>query len=90
MPSTPIRLTRKQLTDMGACKDGLEWFNTRAGGTDQLVYPRGFDNAEIRRLAMDHPHFLKWMAKRGIIPGMDLNDARRVVLGVLQNDPDEP
>lgn len=80
-------LTRKQLTDLGACGTGLEWFNTRAGGDDSLTYPNGFDAAEVQRLGTDQPRFLKWLAKNGLIPGLTLKQARAAVHSIHGTDP---
>jgi hypothetical protein len=75
------------LTDLGACKVGLEWFDSRANGADHIVYSNGFDAAEIQRLGTAHPWFLKWMAKNGLIPGMDLKQARAAVHAIQGTDP---
>lgn len=77
-----LTLTRRQLLDLGACGKGLEWFDARSGGTDQIVYPNGFDSVEIDRLARAQPRFLTWMAKKGLIPGLDLEGARQAVTAV--------
>lgn len=77
-----LTLTRKQLTDRGACGVGLEWFDSRSGGTDKIVYPNGFDEAEIQRLATAQPNFLKWLAKKDLIPGLNLTQARQIVRGI--------
>lgn len=75
-----LTLTRQQLVDLGACGKGLDWFDDRSGSSGTIVYPNGFDSSEIERLALAQPKFLKWMAKKGLIPGLGLEQARQAVL----------
>jgi hypothetical protein len=82
-----LTLTRKQLTDRGACGTGLDWFDSRADENGSLSYPNGFDAAEIQRLGTAQPKFLKWLAKNGLIPGMTLKQARVAVHAILGTDP---
>jgi hypothetical protein len=84
--SMPLTLTRTQLTNLKACKEGLDWFDSRAV-SGQIVYPNGFDASEIQRLGTDQPRFFKWMARSGLIPGVSLAQARQLVHTIHGTDP---
>ena len=64
-----FKLTKQQIQAAGPCDLTLCDRSPRWDPAEgALVYPNGFDDAEVARIARDEPTQLLWLAKHGLVP----------------------